>query len=414
MNAVADESYEKDVRLILKLIAALHSVNLSSEAIEDRLEKVARRLNGQLRILSLQSYAAVEYMTSEKNSVRICRFEFNTHWNLRKLNDLLESSDAFISGNIDTPRFNAELDHILSRKPAYTKAVVVLCYAVYGAAVAVRVGGAGVEMIAAAIVGTLAGMIHFGTVLSRKIDLQKSFIGAFVGSLAGLALTLVLPPFDFSRAVFGGITLLVPAMVVTIGTIELVSESVESGVARLSYGLIRFLMMAFGVSAAIALWSLFADLPAGQAAERLPFPFEFAAVAIGGVALLFCMQGRKRDLPWIVSGVLIAFSAQELSKVIFGANGSPFLTSFVLGLAGVFTLGRMGRPPHILIMPGLLQIVPGFIGSQAILVLLGLGASAESSEETFFRVLLIALEIVFGLAVATLFLKRKKEPISTR
>lgn len=117
---------------------------------------------------------------------------------------------------------------------------------------------------------------------------------------------------------------------------------------------------------------------------------------------MFCMQGRRRDLLWIVSGVLIAFSVQEWTKLVFGGNGSPFITSFVLGLAGVLMLGRRGRPPHLLVMPGLLQIAPGFIGHEAILALLSNG-TFPGSGESFFRVLLSALQIVFGLAVAALF-----------
>lgn len=393
---------KQKINLILRLIEALHSVNIASDGIESRMSAIARRLGGELRILTLQSYATVEFITSSASVVHICRFPFNTHWNLRKMNDLLELSDAFVARSIDESTLAAELNRIVARGQLYKKSLVVLCYAVYGAAVATRVGGAGLEMAVAAVVGTVAGLIHFGTIRSRRIDLQKSFLASFLGTLTAFALTLVFPSFDLSRAVFGGITLLVPAMVVTIGTHELVSEAVESGLARLSYGLVRFLMMAFGVSAAATLWSAVGNLPGTQVATRLPFVWEFPVVAIGGLALMFCMQGRRRDLLWIVSGVLIAFSVQEWTKLVFGGNGSPFITSFVLGLAGVLMLGRRGRPPHLLVMPGLLQIAPGFIGHEAILALLSNG-TFPGSGESFFRVLLSALQIVFGLAVAALF-----------
>ena len=63
-------------------------------------------------------------------------------------------------------------------------------------------------------------------------------------------LAFVLPPFDYPRALFGGISLLVPAMVITIGVHELANEALESGTVRLVYGLICFALLGAGIVAA--------------------------------------------------------------------------------------------------------------------------------------------------------------------
>ncbi|RKH80253.1 hypothetical protein D7Y13_43350, partial [Corallococcus praedator] len=142
-------------------------------------------------------------------------------------------------------------------------------------------GGAWLEMGVAFVVGVLAGVIHFGTLRSQRLDLQKSFVATFLGTLVAFGFTLVLPSFDAVRALFGGATLLVPAMVVTLGSLELATESVEAGLPRLTYGLLRFLMMGVGITAAATLWSFVWPLPPHFGAQALPALVTLVLVGIG-------------------------------------------------------------------------------------------------------------------------------------
>ena len=98
----------------------------------------------------------------------------------------------------------------------------------------------------------------------------QSFTGALCATLAAFLLRLVLPPFDQARAVFGGMSLLVPAMVLTIGVAEMVHDALESGVLRVSYAMLRFLMMGFGIGAAIKVYGLFAPPPTSVTPGRSP------------------------------------------------------------------------------------------------------------------------------------------------
>ena len=90
-------------------------------------------------------------------------------------------------------------------------------------------------------------------------------------------------------------------------------------------------MLGFGVAAAIKVVRAVrgaADVGfAGGAAQAHPG----RPVALGGVALTVCLQGRWRDTPWMVAGVLVAFGSHELTKPIFPPDGSAFLATFLLG-----------------------------------------------------------------------------------
>lgn len=389
---------DQTVAFLLELGRALHLAYQPSLAVEERVKRAARAWGLQVEVFTLQSLAVTEVLSGARRRVDVERMPFNPHWNLRRAAALVTLSDNVAAGQFRVSEARAELDRILAAHSYYPEWLVFLAYGIYSAAVAARVGGSWLEMLVALPVGVVAGLIHFGTLVSRRVDLQKSFLATFAGSLIAFGLAAVLAPFDMPRALFGGVTLLVPAMVVTLGAFELVSESVEAGLARLTYGLLRFLLMGAGIVAAARLWKLFLPLPAHLEASPLPHAVTLVIVAGGGLALTICMGARRRDIPWIVGAVLLAYGTQELTKLWVGGRGSPIISAFVLGVAGLL-YGRLpNRLPTTVIMPGLIQLAPGFIGTQAILALLGTGAPGE--EARIFDVLLVAVQLVMGLVFA--------------
>ena len=392
MNEAAD--------LLLDMARALHAVALPANVVERRVRAMAEGLGLSAQILTLQTFVAAELRDNGTRRVEIRRIPFDTHWNLRRMGELAALSLQIAERRISIAGARAALQAITSRPNRYSRPLVLVAYAIYGAAVAARVGGGGLEMLVAALLGLVAGAIHFGTLASITIDLQKSFLAAFVGTLCVFGATKVLPPFDAGRAIFGGITLLVPAMIVTIGLHELASESLESGVARLAYGLLRFLMLAFGIGGALNLAKLIAPWPAHVTAVALPMPVTLLAVAAGGLALVACLQGRPRDIPWIVFAAVLAYGTQEATKLLVGGRGSPFLAAFVVGAVACLQARLPGHFIATVMVPGLLQLAPGFLGTEAAFHLLQGGTGP--GDTNFFDVLMVGLQLTTGLLVASL------------
>jgi len=391
--------------LLLTLGQALHLTSFPTDVIEERLAAIAHALDVEVEVFALQSFLATEVRANGTPRVALRRIPASYSWNLRRVAALAALCDGLASRAIPSVEARARLGNILSARTSYPKPLVILAYGVYGAAVAARVGGASLEMLAAAIVGLGAGAIHFGTLRYRTIDLQKSFLAALCASLGVFALSRVLPPFDLARALFGGLTLLLPAMSLAIGTREVVSESVESGLARLGYGLLGFLMLAFGITAAVKLWSLFGALPRRADAAPLPVAVILVAVAVGGAALVLCLHGRSRDLPWIAGAALFAYGVQEATKVVFEERGSPFVSALAVGIVGQLYARWPGHFAATIMIPGLLQLASGFLGTEAVLGLLDPTGAGDGSR--FFDVLLVALQLVTGLAVPELFFHRR-------
>ncbi|NOK33902.1 threonine/serine exporter family protein [Corallococcus exercitus] len=385
---------------LLDLAKALHLAYQPSLLVEARVRAAAKAWGLDVEVFTLQSLAMTEVVSPVRSHVAFARLPFDPHWNLGRAAALLRLSEAIHEGRVRLPEARAELERILKTHAPYPEWLVFVAYGVYGAAVAARVGGAWREMLVAFFVGLIAGAIHFGTLRTQRLDLQKSFVAAFLGTLVALGFTFLLPRFSVVRALFGGVTLLVPAMVVTLGSLELALESVEAGLPRLMYGVMRFLMLGVGIAAAGTLWGFGGPLPPHVEAHALPPLLTFLLVGVGGVALSVCMSGRPRDVAWIVGGVLLAYEAQAVTKLLFGGRGSPIVAAFVLGVGGLLYGRGRDRMPMTVIMPGMLQLAPGFIGTEAIVALLGAG-SAGAEDARLFNVLLVALQLVLGLVFAT-------------
>jgi uncharacterized membrane protein YjjB (DUF3815 family) len=97
---------------------------------------------------------------------------------------------------------------------------------------------------------------------------------------------------------------------------------------------------------------------------------------------------------------LFAYGVQELTKVLFGGRGSPLLSAFLVGVAANLYARFSGKVPATFVIPGLLQLAPGFIGSQAIFKLIAGHPSAGAEEVRLFDVFVLALQLVTGLFIA--------------
>ena len=105
---------------------------------------------------------------------------FDTHWSLAEAVELADLCRAIIDRRLDAGAARAELTRIVSRKSAYSKVLVALAWAVYGGAVAIRVGGHWIEGLAGALIGVVAGGIHLLAAKHKQVGLEKTFLGAFL------------------------------------------------------------------------------------------------------------------------------------------------------------------------------------------------------------------------------------------
>ncbi|HLK93045.1 MAG TPA: threonine/serine exporter family protein [Polyangia bacterium] len=411
-GTLTERPARESTKLLLDLAEALHAAASPADVAEARLRGVAGALGLDAQFFTLQSFFATELRRGDEERVEIRRIPFDTHWNLREVASLDELCRAITERRLDAAGARRELDRIVATRSVYPKALVAVAWGVYGGAVAIRVGGRWIEGLAGILIGLAAGSIHFLSAQRKPVNLEKTFLGAFLGSIVAFILALVLPPFDYPRALFGGISLLIPAMVVTIGIHELANEELESGTVRLVYGLMCFGLLGAGITAAFVGGKFLGLQPHHLTATRLPDLVVLACVALGGLALVVCLEGRPRDVGWIVAAAVIAYGAQELTRLPLGDEGAPIVVAFVLGSAAYLYARRPGRVPFTMLVPGLLQLAPGFLGTKATFKLLSVDQPI-SSGGSYFGVILLALQLGIGILVSGLLFKHLRRRART-
>jgi uncharacterized membrane protein YjjB (DUF3815 family) len=95
---------------------------------------------------------------------------------------------------------------------------------------------------------------------------------------------------------------------------------------------------------------------------------------------------------------LFAYGVQDGTEVLFGGHGSPTISAFLVGVAANLYARLTGKIPATFVIPGLLQLAPGFLGTQAIFNLFSGNPNVEPAHLP--DVFMIALELVTGLLLA--------------
>jgi uncharacterized membrane protein YjjB (DUF3815 family) len=167
-------------------------------------------------------------------------------------------------------------------------------------------------------------------------------------------------------------------------------------------------MMAAGIAAAVTMTS-FTTWPASVAATPLHPLVALAVVGVGGAALVFCLQAPARDAAAIVVAAMLAYTVQEATKHLVGEHGAPVLSAFVLGVVAYLHAGATGKAAPIMIVPGLLQLAPGFLGTKATLHLLEPRASIVRDADGFLQVIVVALQLGLGILLADLLFRRRRQ-----
>lgn len=387
---------------LIDLQSELHALTVPADISSDFIARAAGRLGIDADVAVFQSYVTAQLERAGQRTLRLRHIPVEAHWNLWRTQQVGELASALVEGRVGLADARAALERIKAQPALYPRTYVVPAYAVYGGVVATRIGGNLLDTAAAMLVGLFAGLLSAGSGRYRSVYLQQSFLTGLLGGLLVLLLTVVLP-IRGGTVLFGGVALLIPAMALTISVHEIANDALEAGVLRLVYALLRFLMLGFGIAAAVRAWQLVVPWPGLRPDESLPQLPAMLLLVPGAFALVFCLQARLRDVGWVLTAVVLAYGTQELTRLVVGDPGSPFTAALVVGAGGELYRRWSGRTPVLFVVPGLFQLTPGFLGTRTILQRL-LDPVAKPAEN-FADVLVVALQLVIGLFVGALLFR---------
>lgn len=293
------------------------------------------------------------------------------------------------------------------RAPLYPRSALILATAVASGAAAVFFRGGPIEMLMSFASGALVGLIAFAAARNPAGRFLVEFLGALAAAAAAWVFAEIRPATSREVLVLSSVISLVPGMTLTTGLGELARKNLVSGAARLMEAFITFLLIVFGIAAAVSAEKFLGVRTVVTAArEGLAWYGQGAAMIAASLAfgVLFAVPRRfawaavvSSSIGWISTGLGTRYLPPHVAS---------FCASLAVGLFANAAARITQRPAQLFQLPGMMLLVPGSVGFLSLEDFLQ--GDFASGQAKGFTMLLIAGGIVTGILVANVLLPAKK------
>jgi uncharacterized membrane protein YjjP (DUF1212 family) len=296
----------------------------------------------------------------------------------------------------------ARLRKLEEQRPASGALLIGVSYALTAAAFASTLGGGPPAIMAAAVIGSVIGLLAIVAQLIPQLDRIFPPLAAFLASLLASAWAARIHPLAGDLVTLAGIVVLLPGFTLTVSLQELASRDLVSGTVRLTSTLITFLGLILGVALGTELAGrLFGPLP-DITPHSLPTWTYLLAAVVAGLAYILRLQVERRDAVWVIFACVIAVLAARGGVLLLGSQLGAFAAALIVGLCGNLLAILFKRPAMVMQVPGIIMLVPGSIGFASFEALFH--AQTVTGIQTVFQMFVTAMALVYGLFVANLLL----------
>ena len=393
------------IGFILRLGKALHGNGYAAHRLEEVLGAVAQQMHLEAQFFSTPTAISAAFGPEDDQRTFLLRVEPGGV-DLGKMAALDRVTLHVMAGKLTPVEGSAMINAINVAPPRYGPALMTFAYALASAGAARFLGGGPTEILVAAAIGLVIGLLSLAVERARPAGRVFEPVAAFVAVVLAQGVAHLIAPHSVFIATLAGLIVLIPGLTLTVAMTELATRHLASGTARLSAAVMVFLTIIFGV----ALGNGIMDQVFGTApvAEPPPMPVwtELVALAVAPVGFAILLRAEPYDIGWIALAGWLAFLGARVGAVVVGPNLGGFVGALVVGVASnVYALVR-DRPSQILVVPGVLLLVPGSIGFRSLASLLD--RQVVVGVETAFTMALVASGIVAGLLIANIVVPRKK------
>ncbi|MFN0109258.1 MAG: threonine/serine exporter family protein, partial [Blastocatellia bacterium] len=192
----------------------------------------------------------------------------------------------------------------------------------------------------------------------------------------------------------------------TVAMIELSTQNLSSGTARLSGAFVVFLGIGLGVAIGDSISQTAFGDPQIARAVQLPGWTELVALLAMPLAFTVLLRARWQDAIWIVIAGVLAVGGSKLGGMLLGSLG-VFLGALTVGIASSWYSRLLDHPAIITQVPGILLLVPGSVGFRGLAALLD--RQIVSGVDTTFKMILTAMALVAGTLIANIVVPSRRE-----
>ena len=392
---------DEAISFILRLGRALHTCGYASHRLEELLEQAAERIGLQGQFFSTPTSIYCGFGELETQRTYLIRAEPGS-LNLGKIVDLDQVLTEVLYHRLTPADGSRKIDEIVAAKSEYGAVLNTIACGLASVASSQFLGGGVKEMIVAAIIGLMIGLLYL--LADKYPPLGKVFepVAATLASGIAAALSVYFGPYSVFNATLAGLILLMPGFTLTTALTELTTRNLVSGTSRLSSALIIFFGIGFGVTLGTKVSSLLFGLPQIGASVSHLWWVEYVSLLLIPIAFAILLRAHLRDTVWIVLVVALAVLASRGGGRILGPELGPFIGALTVGLASKLYAQLLHRPTTVTLAPGILLLVPGSLGFRSIASLLdnqivpGVGIAVQ--------MILTAMALVAGILISNILL----------
>jgi uncharacterized membrane protein YjjP (DUF1212 family) len=393
---VADAGDEDDaIGFVLTLGRALHRYGTPAHRLEEALRVCCLRLDLEAEIFTTPTAIIMSFGEPTALRTRMLRVE-GGELDMDKLEQVDDVADDVAAQKLTTAEGRARLEQIQKSPPQYGRAVSTVMHGLTAGSIAVFFGGGLAEVVAAAGVGLMLGLLAL--IAQRSTDQARVFelVGAaFVATSAGIASSVV--TMSPSLVTIAGLVVMLPGMSLTVAMTELATRHLIAGTARLMSAVIVLLELAVGVALGDRIAAVLVDVSSTPPAA-LPAWTRWIALVASSLGMSIIVQAQRRAFVWILVASAVGYLGTALGTALLDAKLGVVVGAFAVGAIGNMFARLMERPAQVVQVPASLLLVPGSMGFRGVWALLG--RDTVIGIETVFEMFVVAIAIVAGLLVA--------------
>lgn len=365
MNKNLTSSNRAKIKFIMLLGKSLHRYGASSDRIEKALGLISQNLGIKADFFSIPTSITASFKLSEyEEETRMERLKPGKV-NLSKLRHVDQTVDDVVEDKITIDQGTLTITNILDKAPLYNNYMVTLSYGLISLSVSVFLKGSWIDAISSFILGLIVGLFS-ETVKEERLDsIREGFIAFFI-TLITLICSSFNPLLNTNIIILSSLIVLIPGLMVTTSMIELASQNLTSGTARLTGSIMILMKISFGVYLASQLASAFGISAQPTQMTTHPLWIVILTLLLVSIGLSFTFQASKSDIPWIMSAAMLSYFSSKGFAHISSEAAGPFLSGSLIAASSNAFSRYTKRPAMIFLLPAIILLVPGSIGFKGI------------------------------------------------
>jgi len=328
---------------------------------------------------------------------------FQYGFNLHKLGMLADLAKECIQKHTD---YEASTISILERLSAihceanlFEDWLILVSFIATSSSIAMIFGGSWLDVFLAAPCGALA--FWTAKLFDRHQKMSKlwsNIVASFLCTVLAMLVKLYIPQVNVALVTLSGVVILLPGYEVSLGTQELVSQHILSGMTRLINGLVALVQLTLGYWLGKTLVTSCVDIPeADFPSESVSEEFKLLFAPIIMLSLTVVFQSSRQDAPWALLGMIITYGTTLVTGIWTEKEFGIFVSSVVMTVyANSWALWK-DRPASLVLLPSFILQVSGSLG------FLGLVDLVEGKRflglHQFLDMFVVALLIVAGMFI---------------